>query len=66
MKWDFSRVEARDEIPSLRKSLHDHFNSQIKRFAQRYQDDFFYTFEIDQDNRIGLFCIQKKKRWANH
>ncbi|MDM8560394.1 AAA family ATPase [Candidatus Parabeggiatoa sp. HSG14] len=55
MKWDFSVVESQDEIKGLRKSLHDHLNNQIKRFAERYQDYFSYTIEIDKDNAISSF-----------
>ncbi|MCP4705402.1 MAG: AAA family ATPase, partial [candidate division Zixibacteria bacterium] len=55
MKWDFSVVEAQDETKSLRKSLHDHLNNQIKRFAERYHDYFSYTIEIDKDNAISSF-----------
>jgi hypothetical protein len=55
MKCDFSVIEPQDDIKGLRKSLHDHLNNQIKRFAQRYHDYFSYTIEIDQHNAISSF-----------
>ena len=55
MKWDFSMIEPQDEIKGLRKSLHDHLNNQIKRFAERYQDYFSYRIKIDEENAISSF-----------
>jgi len=55
MKWDFSVIEPQNEVKGLRKSLHDHLNNQIKRFAQRYHDYFSYTIEIDEQNAISSF-----------
>jgi hypothetical protein len=55
MKWDFSMIEPQDEIKGLRKSLHDHLNNQIRRFAERYQDYFSYRIKIDEENAISSF-----------
>ncbi len=53
MKWDFSVVEPQDDVKGIRKSLHDHLNNRIKRFAERYQQYFSYTIEIDENNAIS-------------
>ena len=55
MKWDFSMIESQDEVKGFRKSLHDHLNNQIRRFAERYQDYFSYTIKIDEENAISSF-----------
>jgi hypothetical protein len=55
MKWDFSMIEPQDDVKGFRKSLHDHLNNQIKDFAERYQDYFSYTIEIDEENAISSF-----------
>jgi len=55
MKWDFSVVEPQDDVKGMRKSLHDHLNNRIKRFAERYQEYFSYTIEIDENNAISSF-----------
>ena len=55
MKWDFSVIEPQDDVKGLRKSLHDHLNNQIKRFAQRYQNYLSYTISIDEQNAISSF-----------
>jgi hypothetical protein len=55
MKWDFSVVEPQDDVKCMRKSLHDHMNNRIKRFAERYQDYFSYQIEIDENNAISSF-----------
>ena len=55
MKWDFSVVEPQDDLKGLRKSLHDHLNNQIRRFAKHYQNYFSYTIKIDEENAISSF-----------
>ncbi|MDM8562194.1 AAA family ATPase, partial [Candidatus Marithioploca araucensis] len=55
MKWDFSMVEPQDDVKGFKKSLHDHLNNQIRRFAERYQDYFSYTIKIDEENAISSF-----------
>jgi len=53
MKWDFSVVEPQDDVKEMRKSLHDHLNNRIKRFAKYYQDYLPYPIEIDENNAIS-------------
>ncbi len=48
-------IEPQDDVKGLRKSLHDHLNNQIKRFAQRYQNYLSYTISIDEQNAISSF-----------
>ncbi|TGN99822.1 ATPase AAA, partial [Candidatus Thiomargarita nelsonii] len=55
MKWDFSVVEPQDDVKEMRKSLHDHLNNRIKRFAKSYQDYLPYPIEIDENNAISSF-----------
>jgi hypothetical protein len=55
MKWDFSVIEPQDDVKGLRNSLHDHLNSQIERFAQRYQEYFSYAISINEQNAISSF-----------
>jgi hypothetical protein len=55
MKWDFSMIEPQDDVKGFRKSLHDHLNNQMRRFAERYQDYFSYRIKIDEENAISSF-----------
>ncbi len=55
MKWDFSMIEPQDDVKGFRMSLHDHLNNRIRRFAERYQDYFSYTIEINENNAISSF-----------
>ena len=55
MKWDFSVIEPQDDVKGMRKSLHDHLNNQIKRFAKHYQNYLSYPIQIDEENAISSF-----------
>ena len=55
MKWDFSLIEPQDDVKSIRKSLHDYLNDQIKRFAERYHKYFSYNIEIKNENALSSF-----------
>jgi len=53
LEWDFSCVDPFGTAESIRRALHDHVNSRIKRFRARYGDWLGTEIEIDPHNAIN-------------
>ncbi len=53
LKWDFSCVDPMGSARDIRRSLHDHVNSRIKRFIRYYRGLLNEEIEIDPNNAIS-------------
>ncbi len=53
LQWDFSCVESSGTAEEIRRALHDHVNSRIKRFMARYGDWLGTEIETDPHNAIN-------------
>jgi len=55
LKWDFSTISAQGETTEIRRALHNHINSQIESFAQRYQPWLKHAIKVDPDDALYSF-----------
>ncbi len=55
LRWDFSVVDPQGEIRHIRRSLYNHINAAIERFAWRYQDLLPHPIERDDDDALRSF-----------
>ena len=53
LQWDFSCVDPFGSAGDIRKALHDHVNSRIKRFRTFYKERLDTEIEVDPDNPLS-------------
>ncbi len=53
LQWDFSCVDPSGTAGEIRRALHDHINSRIKRFTAYYRDWLDTEIEIDPHNAVN-------------
>jgi len=55
MQWDFSKVEAHDEIEKIRESLYNRINNQIGKFQEIYRNFLDIEIEINEHDALSSF-----------
>lgn len=55
MPWDFSVIRSHVDMETIEQDLHDHINTHIAIFSQRYRDISGAEIKINETNAIDSF-----------